>query len=373
MIDNRERWFEIDNIDEIASPTMLIYPDRIERNLQRMIRWAGGDASRLRPHVKTHKLPRVVAMKLAAGITKFKASTIAEVEMVAASGGRDIVLAYQPVGPNIDRLIRLIQTYPDAKIAALVDDPAIAGQIGQAASSAGATVACYLDLNVGMDRTGIAPGEGALQLYWLLSRTPGLTAAGLHAYDGHLTDANYEALVTKTEATFQTVWRLRDAITADGLTVGNIIASGTPTSKVLAAGGMVEVSAGTTVLWDAGQASICPDLEFEHAALVLTRVISRPAADRICLDLGHKAVASEMAPPRVRFFGLEDAEPIMHSEEHLVLRTDQAARYPPATVVYGVPRHICPTMALHQAAWCVRDRRAVESWPITARNRCLSI
>jgi D-serine deaminase-like pyridoxal phosphate-dependent protein len=93
---------------------VLVYPDRIQANLQRMITMAGA-AERLRPHVKTHKLPQIIQMKLAAGIRKFKASTIAEVEMTLAAGGRDILLAYQPVGPNVRRLAALMRRYPDAR------------------------------------------------------------------------------------------------------------------------------------------------------------------------------------------------------------------------------------------------------------------
>ncbi|MEO6626862.1 MAG: alanine racemase, partial [Burkholderiaceae bacterium] len=95
-------WYEISNAADIPSPTLLLYPSRIEQNLQRMISMAGG-VSRLRPHVKTHKLPQIIAMKRAAGIHKFKVSTIAEAEMTAASGGEDILLAYQPIGPNVER------------------------------------------------------------------------------------------------------------------------------------------------------------------------------------------------------------------------------------------------------------------------------
>ena len=101
-------WFVIANAESIASPALLLYPDRIEQNLQHMIAMAGG-VDRLRPHVKTHKLPQVIALKRAAGIHKFKVSTIAEAEMTAAAGGEDILLAYQPVGPNVERLVDAVR------------------------------------------------------------------------------------------------------------------------------------------------------------------------------------------------------------------------------------------------------------------------
>jgi D-serine deaminase-like pyridoxal phosphate-dependent protein len=137
--------------------------------------------------------------------------------------------------------------------------------------------------------------------------------------------------------------------------------------------GDVEVSAGTTVLWDFGQPTISPDLDFLNAAIVLSRVVSQPAPGRLCLDLGHKAVASEMPHPRVKIFGLEDATFPMHSEEHLVVETLRAAAFPVGTVVYAVPRHVCPTVALHEEAVVVRDGRAVDRWHVAARTRRISI
>ena len=135
----------------------------------------------------------------------------------------------------------------------------------------------------------------------------------------------------------------------------------------------VEVSAGTPVLWDSGYAEICPQYEFQKAAVLLARVISKPTETTLCIDLGYKAVASESAPPRVHFYGLEDAKPIMHSEEHLVLETTRAAEYPVGSQLYGIPHHICPTVALYHEAWSVRNGIAEETWPVTARDRKLTI
>lgn len=379
--DTTTDWYAIENADEIASPAVLIYPDRIAENLRRMIAMAG-DASKLRPHVKTHKMARVVEMKLAAGITKFKASTIAEVEMTLAAGGKDVLLAYPLIGPNIRRLIELQRRYPDAWIAALVDDESALDSIAAAVAEAGTLMSgpadsgfqipLLVDLNVGMNRTGIRP-EHADALYERLCRTAGVSPAGLHAYDGHLHEPDAAILASQIEATFEPVWRLRDRLQSRGLPVPKMVVSGTPTSHAMAAHEGVEVGAGTTVLWDAGQAKTCPDMNFQNAAVLLARVISRPAPGQLCLDLGHKAVASEFAPPRAVFFGLENATAVLHSEEHLVIETPNADRYPVGSVLYGVPVHVCPTIALHQNVWCVRDRRAIETWPVTARNRSISV
>lgn len=364
-------WHEIENADQIPSPALLIYPDRVRENLARMVRWAGAD--RLRPHVKTHKLPQIIQLKLDAGITKFKTSTIAESEMTAAAGGPDVMLAYQPVGPNIDRLLTLIRTFPETTFSTIVDDIDIAKQLSRSAEAAQMVVNVFVDLNIGMDRTGIVSGPSALELYRYLSSANGVYPVGLHAYDGHIHDTDEATVRQQTAQAFQSVWQLKRDLESEGLSVPTVVGCGTVSSKLMAAEHEMEVSAGTSVLWDAGQPLFTPPLDIESAAILLVRVISRPTDQHLCIDLGYKAVASEMQPPRVRLIGLEDAEVVGHSEEHLVVRSDRADQYPVGAVLYGIPTHICPTVALYGEVWCVKQRRAVETWPVVARARRITI
>ncbi len=364
-------WFDISNADAVSSPAVLLYPARIEQNLQRMIDMAG-DVKRLRPHVKTHKLPQIIELKRKAGIHKFKVSTIAEAEMAATALAEDILLAYQPVGPNIARLIELMRRFDRTQFSTLVDNQENLQRIARAAVSANVVIELYVDLNVGMNRTGIAPGDAAA-LYRSLCRTAGVKAAGLHAYDGHLRTPDPQALKKAVDAAFAPVWTLREQLRAESLPVPGIIASGSPTFALLAQHDGVEVGAGTTVLWDFNQSQSSPDHHFLHAAVLFCRVISKPLPDRLCLDLGHKAVASEMPQPRVRLFGLEDAVAVTHSEEHLVVQTARAADYQVGDVVYGIPYHICPTMALHSEVWAVHEGQADERWPVVARARRITV
>ena len=366
-------WYAIENEDEVASPTVLVYPDRIRANLRRMIEWAGpAGVTRLRPHVKTHKLPQIIRLKLEAGITKFKASTIAEAEMTATAGGRDILIAYQQVGPNIDRLIRLLQTFPETTFATLIDDARLLEELNQKAQSAGVTVPAFLDLDVGMHRTGIGIAQAA-SLYRQMDKAKSVVAAGLHAYDGHLHLQDETLLRQEAEQAFAPVWELRRDLESNGHRVPSVVGCGTATSIFMSQEHEIEISAGTSVLWDAGQPTFSPPVEIENAAVLLTRVVSRPTNDTLCIDLGHKSVASEMSPPRVHLFGLETAEQVVHSEEHLVLRVDNARDYPVGSVLYGLPHHVCPTMALHSEVWCVEGHRAIEPWPVIARSRRLTI
>ena len=209
-------WFTISNTAEVASPALLVYPDRVEENIRRMIRMAGG-AERLRPHIKTNKLPEVIRMQMDQGITKFKCATIAEAEMVAGCGAPDVLLAYQPVGPNIHRLIQLVRTFPGTGFSALADDEGTMRALSGAAVSAGVTVNLFLDLDCGMHRTGVAPGPDAVELYRLISALPGLHAAGLHAYDGHIHDTDLDARTARaTSRSRRSRHCAMNSLTADG-------------------------------------------------------------------------------------------------------------------------------------------------------------
>lgn len=367
-----DSWCRISDDNAVISPALLVFPERIRENLRRMVAIAGGPG-RLRPHVKTHKMPQVVRLALEQGIGRFKAATIAEAEMAAAAGATDVLLAYPAVGPTPARLAALGRLFPGTTFRAVADCPAGVAALAAAARAAGTVMDVLVDLNVGMDRTGIAPGPEAAAVYGLIAASPGLSPGGLHAYDGHLHDPDPARLEAAAATAFAPVWRLRDELLAAGLPVPRVVASGTPTLRILARRPDVELGAGTPLLWDAGQAVVCPDLDFLPAAVILSRVVSRPAADRLCLDVGHKAVASEMPHPRLFLLGLEDAEFVGHSEEHLVIRTPRAAAYPVGTVVYAVPRHVCPTVNLHAEALAVVDGRAVDRWPIVARSRRISV
>jgi D-serine deaminase-like pyridoxal phosphate-dependent protein len=135
----------------------------------------------------------------------------------------------------------------------------------------------------------------------------------------------------------------------------------------------VELSPGTPLLWDAGYSTAYPDLDFLHAALLVTRVVSKPAGNNVCLDLGTKALASEMPQPRVSLLGIARYRIVAHNEEHLVIETPEARRYHPGDVVYGIPMHICPTVAQYESASVVEDGRSTGEWQVTARNRRITV
>lgn len=376
-------WYKIENSEDVASPALLVWPDRVEQNIRRMVEIVEGHVEHLRPHVKTHKLPQVLKMQLAAGITRCKVATIAEMEMAADAGVPDILLAYQPVGPNIRRLLALHQKYPEVRIAALTDDPNIVDTISSVFSSGGATLALYLDIDCGMHRTGIEVGEAAADVCRRIAEAPAVEFAGLHVYDGHVHDVPVEDRESNSVAAFEPVLAFLRVLRDQGTPVKNIVGGGSPTFGVHARRSLseefseisYECSPGTTLFWDAGMTLHFPDLGFVRAAAVLTRVVSKPLEGRLCLDLGHKSVSAENPiEDRVRFDELPDAKPLIQNEEHLMLETSRSDEYSIGDALYGIPWHICPTVALHQEAVIIRDGRATgERWEIRARGRRLTV
>jgi len=367
--------YRIENTSEIFTPALIVFRELVEQNLDAMVRLAGRP-DRLRPHCKTHKIAEIVQLELAKGIAKHKCATLAEAEMLARAGVCDIFLAYNLVGPNIPRAVRLLQAYAGVNLAVTADHAQPVAALGEAMHRARLSVDVLLDIDTGMHRTGMPVGPEAAALYRQIARTPGLRPGGLHVYDGQ----NHQTAVAERAAAVHAAWErvvpFRDELVSAGLPVPRIVAGGTGTFPVYAAidDPTLELSPGTTVFYDAGYTSAFPDLPFQIAAVLLTRVISRPGPDRLTLDLGYKACASD--PPagkRLVFPDLPDAEQVLQNEEHLVLQTPDANRFQPGDELIAIPRHICPTTALHKQVYVVSGGQLVGRWDVAARDRCLTI
>ena len=359
-------WYSITNESSVFTPAILVYPERIETNIRKMIIMAG-DASRLRPHIKTHKVPEIIRLQVGLGIRKFKCATLSEVEMAAAHGGRDILLAYPLVGPSIQHFFRIIAQFPDTTFAVTVDSLPAASQLNQTALQNGKTVRVFVDLDNGMHRTGIAP-EQADSLVSFIQNNEGLRFAGLHIYDGHIHEVNFDERKTHTDHDFGSVDKLVQKLKERGVTIAEMACGGTPTFPVHALHKERTLCPGTPILWDAGYAQAIPDLDFLPAAVIAGRVISKPQGN-ICFDLGYKAFASEMAHPRLKFLDFEPGNVINHSEEHLVVTPGDARDFEIGELVYALPKHVCPTMALHEKVYVVNHHKVTGTWDVAARKR----
>lgn len=360
-------WPDIEGLETIDSPGLLVDPDRVARNVDRLIEIVGGTAhlSRLRPHVKTHKMPDAIDVQLSAGIDKFKTATLAETEMVAAAGASDIVLAHQVVGPKIDRLIALIERFPNTRVATIVDDADVVKRIAERLRNTNHSIDLLIDIDCGMHRTGIAFGDRVDRLRQQIESSDQVVFGGLHVYDGHIHDASVEARRSA-------VMPIIDSVKAYEQKYGvpEVIGGGTPTFPMWASETAWECSPGTPILWDIGYGGDYVDLPFEVAAALVTRVISKPGDGLLCFDLGHKAISAEMSlQHRVSLPAIPDARFVGQSEEHLVVSTSRADEFAVGDALIAFPRHICPTVASYPQANLIRGGQVTaETWPITARD-----
>lgn len=369
----QNQWYHLHNESQLDSPSLLIYKERVIDNIDKMIAIAG-DANRLYTHIKTNKMPEVVKLMLAKGITKFKCATIGEAEMAAIAGAKNVVIAHQLVGPKIDRLVALRRLYPDVFFASLIDSQDIAEAHSTVFGTAQLTSDVFLDVNNGMDRSGHPLDASILDLYKKLHSLPHLQCHGLHVYDGHIRATDFEARKAEVEDGFVDVAHFLEAISDANLPKPLVIAGGTPSFTVHALHGGTYCSPGTCVLWDWGYGDKLSEQPFKYAALVLTRVISKPQKGLITVDMGHKSVAAENPiDRRIRFLNLENYELIGQSEEHGVIKVQDWDSIQVGQVLYGVPYHVCPTVNLYDEAYVVENQESTGRWEVLGRKRRITI
>ena len=372
MMSEKRNWYDIKNSNSIDSPALLFYENRVVENIQSLINTVPV-LSVLRPHIKTNKSTSVCKLMLEQGINKFKCATIAEAEVLGEAGAEDVLIAYQPNIVKMHRLVKLIQKFKSTKFSCLVDNKFSAKQLSEIAVSNNLSIPVFIDLNVGMNRTGIKPSD-ALELVTFLSNCKGVLFKGLHAYDGHIGDADFSIRTEHCEREFAPVEKLRKEIQQKGFDFPLLVAGGSPTYDIHAQRKHSECSPGTFVFWDRGYQKMLPEQNFAIAALVLSRVISLPSDELICIDLGYKAIASEIPLlNRVYILNGSDLVPQGQSEEHLVLKAPVGHSYKIGDELFVVPWHICPTVAMYDEAYVIEHGMYTKNWKIDARGREMTI
>lgn len=381
--DANSRWYEVLNVESIPSPSVLVSRSGVIANIDAAIARAGGPR-RLRPHVKTHKSAHVARLHLERGICRFKCATLAEAEMLARVGVPDVLIAYQLVGPEPQTLLGLIRKYPDTRFGCLVDSETALDLLetvfdGVDDLDRGAPTV-FVDLDVGMHRTGMPAGESADRLYRRIAASPCLATGGIHAYDGHIRDLSPETRAQRAAETRAVALGTRDRLQREGLNVPEVVLGGTPTFPCHADGYVdgCSLSPGTYSYHDWGYATSFPDLPFRKAAVVLGRVVSVPAPGCFTIDVGSKAIAADKEQPRGTILNMPNAEAGPQSEEHWVFSIPTGGSMPvgmPAvgTTVYVWPRHICPTIEHYDEVLVVGDaREIVDRWSVSARGRAVT-
>lgn len=357
------------DLERLLSPALVIHLDLVRENLRRMLVHCGSP-ERWRPHVKTTKTPAVFAELLAAGLRAFKCATLREARCLLETGrdsgveGIDLLLAYPLVGPALGELGRLARAHPRAKLSVLCEDP-------EAVDEVPAELGLFVDLDPGMRRTGVPLGER--ERVRALARAAGPRLRGLHHYEGHLHGPHDERRA-RCFAGYRELLALLETLGPDARAIGELVTSGTPAClHALAfpdfrAGPWVHrVSPGTVVFHDLRSEEENPELGLAPAAVLLTRVVSRPAADLVTCDAGSKSLAVEAGDPSAVALGWPGLEALHASEEHLPFRVHSGPRPERGTVLMLVPRHVCPTVNLAEYAVAVEHGRVTGTLEVRAR------
>jgi D-serine deaminase-like pyridoxal phosphate-dependent protein len=369
-----EARYTIRNAADLPSPSLVFYEDLIRGNIQLAVEIAGGP-ERLRPHVKTHKTAEIVSMAIDAGIRKFKCATVSEAEMLAKTAAEDILLAYPLYGRNAQRFAELAARYPAARFSTLIDAEEGLENLAAIVKHMGVRIGIFLDVDVGQHRTGIEPGKEAERLYSLAATYGNLYPAGLHCYDGH----NHQESVAERRAAVRgchaTMNSLRAPLLAAGIPVPEVVMGGTPTFPYHAEIPGVTLSPGTFFLQDYSYSQSFPDMGFTPAALIVTRVVSvNRARMEFCIDLGYKGLSSDPKGLRGKLLTISDCDPVFQNEEHWVFRKNGGELPRLGDIVYVLPTHICPTVALHERAYVVDSGGDwKKQWRIIARDRVVGI
>ncbi|RDY59549.1 D-TA family PLP-dependent enzyme [Flagellimonas nanhaiensis] len=364
-----KNWYDIKNVETVDSPSIALYLEHLNYNINAMLSLVEGNSDRIMPHIKTNKMPGIIQLLLNSGITNFKASTIAEAEMAASVGANSVLIAHQLVGPKIARFLELMSHFPSTQFSTIIDDVSIAQLLNEKAKDKGPTVSIYIDINNGMNRSGIKIGSGLEDLISSLDTCNALSFQGFHVYDGHLRDSNFSERNQKIEKGLEEVTSYFNSL-AKMFPHIQMICGGTPSFTSHLKNETRITSPGTCVLWDWGYGEKLTEQNFKYAALLVTRVISKPTEGIVTVDLGHKSVAAENPiDKRVKFLNLDRYELLSQSEEHGVLKVEDWEGIKVGDVLYGVPYHICPTINLHDEVSVVQDGKKIDTWEITARKR----
>ncbi|MFT5050141.1 MAG: D-serine deaminase-like pyridoxal phosphate-dependent protein [Chlamydiales bacterium] len=353
------------------TPALVIDLDRVRANLAWMKASMGGDLGRWRPHVKTTKIPAIFAEIAAAGVRHFKAATTRETSELLASlraqrvESPDVCLAYPLRGAALTRLGQLATAYPQARISVLVEDEQALAQVPE-------QVGVFIDVNPGMNRTGI-PSDDRDRMA-RLAEVSGQRLRGLHFYDGHLHSGTEAQRRRRAWVGYDLLLELLAHLGLADRSL-EIITSGTPTFlHALAYPGFDglgstqhRISPGTVVYHDLRSHEENPGLDLTPAALVVAQIISHPTGKLATCDAGSKSIAAEAGDPCAAVLGRPEWVPQTPSEEHLPLRIEHGALPARGTLVQLIPRHVCPTVNLAEEAVLIEAGQVREVVPVSAR------
>jgi D-serine deaminase-like pyridoxal phosphate-dependent protein len=364
--------YQVSDIADVLTPALVLYPEILATNIDRTVELLGANPDRWRPHIKTAKLGYTLRMLVARGIRNFKCATTLELLVACQCGAADVLLAYPSVGRNALRVREIAAQFPNVRISVLAENEE------QLRQWRGSSVGIFLDINPGMDRTGIDQNnaDSVVELA-RASAAKNLDFRGLHYYDGQYGGLAEPERTAQAHAGYHRLLNLVKDLERSGVSVAEVITAGTPTfPSSLSYEGfrnakfIHRISPGTIAYCDASSLAQLPNLQgYRPAVLVLTRVVSQPRGNVVTCDAGHKAVSADAGVPTCVVVGHPELTPLAPSEEHLPLFIREGAAAPEiGDPLFLLPRHICPTVNNFDHALLARDAAVTSIEEVSARG-----
>jgi D-serine deaminase-like pyridoxal phosphate-dependent protein len=353
---------------DLDTPALCLDLPSLESNIRDAAALCRRHGVGWRPHAKCHKCPDIARRLIDAGAIGLTCAKLGEAEVFAAAGIQDILIANLIVGPRkVERLVALRRKVDPV---VCLDHVEQAAPISHAMQSAGLKVRALIEIDLGMDRVGVAPGEPALKLARRIAEMPGLELAGIMGYEGHLLLVEDQAeKAAKIRAALSQLTQTRKLLEEASLPCPIVSCGGTGSlTFAVQQPGVTEIQAGGVIFMDAFYRNRCRIGHFRYALTLLVTVVSRPAADRAIIDAGRKALNMELGPPLV--IGREDIQVDRLSAEHGVLKLAPSAQ----NLRIGerlelVPGYADLTTVLYNEFCVVRDNRLHDMWRLAARGR----
>jgi D-serine deaminase-like pyridoxal phosphate-dependent protein len=356
-------------IDDLDTPALCIDLDVLESNIAQMAAACRRHGKAWRPHAKAHKSPIVARKQLEAGAIGVTCAKLGEAEVLAAGGVRDLLVANQLAGMH--KMRRLAQLCRTADPVVAVDHVEQAQSMSQACSAAGVQVRVIVEVDIGLNRAGVAPGDAAVELAQAVDRLPGLRLCGIMGYEGHLlTVPDLEEKERRIAAALELLGQTRDALRRSGLCCDIVSAGGTGSYRyTLQSPHVTELQAGGLIFMDAFYRRKCQVGEFGHALTVLTTVVSRPERTRAIIDAGRKTHWIDHAAPI--FLGFEEQIQVrrLSAEHGELLLEGEAQRLRIGDRLRFIPGYSDFTNVLHNAFYVLRGDEVVDTWPLEARGK----
>jgi D-serine deaminase-like pyridoxal phosphate-dependent protein len=365
--------YAVSAIEDVLTPALLLYPEEIANNIDRTLALLSADPNRWRVHIKTAKLSYTLKLLLDRGVQHFKCATTLELLTACRTGATDVLLAYPAMGANARRAHEIAQQFPEVRISVLVESEE---QLRQWRAT---RVGIFLDINPGMNRTGIDQGDTPK----IIALAPSVTAAGLefrglHYYDGQYGNLAEPERTRAAHRGYDHLLEIASELERSAMPAPEIITAGTPTFPCSLSyegfrhGNFIHrISPGTIVYCDASSLAQLPaEYGYCPAALVLTRVVSHPHPGIVTCDAGHKTVSADAGIPTCLVLGHPELTPLSPSEEHLPMAVREGARAPQiGDPLFLLPRHVCPTVNNFDEALLVRNGSIESTEKVSARGR----